>query len=71
MQVVGAVGFAGNRLAIPQGVDAVAAKLCEDCWQGLTLVHLVQPDGICHRSHLIHPAEGAYVELKSLQLSPT
>jgi hypothetical protein len=32
MQVVGAVGFAGNRLAIPEGVDAIAGKICEDCW---------------------------------------
>jgi len=33
MQVVGAVGFAGNRLVIPEDVDPAAGKLCEDCAQ--------------------------------------
>ena len=35
MQVVGAVGFAGNRLTIPEDMDPTAAKICEDCWNAI------------------------------------
>ncbi|KAI5669718.1 hypothetical protein M9H77_19571 [Catharanthus roseus] len=32
MQVVGAVGFQGRRLKIPDRVDAVVAEIITDCW---------------------------------------
>jgi serine/threonine protein kinase len=34
MQVVGAVGFCGNRLAIPEAASAEVREICEDCWRG-------------------------------------
>ncbi|EEH53201.1 uncharacterized protein MICPUCDRAFT_5192, partial [Micromonas pusilla CCMP1545] len=34
MQVVGAVGFCGNRLAIPEAESEEARGICEDCWRG-------------------------------------
>ena len=34
MQVVGAVGFCGNRLAIPEAASEEARGICEDCWRG-------------------------------------
>ena len=33
MQVVGAVGFAGNHLAVPEDADPEARAICEDCWR--------------------------------------
>ena len=33
MQVVGAVGFAGNRLAVPEDADPEVRAVCEDCWR--------------------------------------
>ena len=32
MQVVGVVGFAGNRLAVPASVDPRLKEICEECW---------------------------------------
>ena len=32
MQVVGVVGFAGNRLAVPDTVDPRLREICEECW---------------------------------------
>lgn len=32
MQVVGAVGFQGRRLNIPDRVDPVVAEIITDCW---------------------------------------
>ena len=32
MQVVGVVGFAGNRLAVPDAVDPRLREICEACW---------------------------------------
>ena len=34
MQVVGAVGFSGNSLAIPEDARPEAKSLCEDCFRG-------------------------------------
>jgi len=33
MQVVGAVGFAGKQLEIPDDMDHVISKMCRDCWK--------------------------------------
>jgi serine/threonine-protein kinase CTR1 len=35
MQVVGAVGFSGNSLAIPEDARPEAKSLCEDCFKGI------------------------------------
>ena len=32
MQVVGVVGFAGNRLAVPETIDPRLREICEECW---------------------------------------
>jgi serine/threonine-protein kinase CTR1 len=32
MQVVGVVGFAGNRLAVPASIDPRLKEICEECW---------------------------------------